>query len=396
MSYLIGLLSLVAILFVSWLLSTNRKIFPWRTVLVGLSLEILFVLFVLKVPLGQTFLKKMALGIQKVINYSNEGVQFVFGGFFENTNITSVFAINVLTVIIFISALVSALYYLRIIPFFVRIVGIILGKALGTTQVETFNAVGNSFLGLAEAPLLVKPYLDRLTRSELFAVMVGGTASASGAILVGYSLMGIDMKYLLIAVFSVPLVSIIIAKVMLPETEESQTKENVAMEKSNHANVFEAMADGTASGVMLALNIGGLLIAFISILALVDGALGLVNIDLATIFSYLFYPFAIIIGIPFSDALQAASIIGTKLAANEFVAYLSLTEVMDELSPKTVAVLSIALCNFANFSSIGQLIIGLGSLAPSRRKEVSKLSLRAIIGGTLASFITAILVGVFM
>ncbi|MGK0700808.1 nucleoside transporter C-terminal domain-containing protein [Priestia flexa] len=226
--------------------------------------------------------------------------------------------------------------------------------------------------------------------------MVGGTASASGAILVGYSLMGIDMKYLLIAVFSVPLVSIIIAKIMLPETEESQTKENVAMEKSNHANVFEAMADGTASGVMLALNIGGLLIAFISILALVDGALGLVNIDLATIFSYVFYPFAIIIGIPVSDALQAASIIGTKLAANEFIAYLSLTEVMDQLSPKTVAVLSIALCNFANFSSIGQLIIGLGSLAPSRRKDVSKLSLRAIIGGTLASFITAILVGVFM
>ncbi|TYR78981.1 NupC/NupG family nucleoside CNT transporter [Priestia megaterium] len=396
MSYLMGILSIACVLFISWLLSTNKKKFPWRTVLVGLGLETIFVLFVLKVPVGQTFLEKMALGVQKVIDYSNKGILFVFGGLYEKTNITFIFAINVLVVIIFISALVSALYYLRIIPFFVQLVGTAIGKILGTTKVETFNAVGNSFLGLAEAPLLVKPYLASLTKSELFAIMVGGTASASGAILVGYSLMGIDMKYLLIAVFSVPLVSIVISKIMVPETEESQTNENVSMAKSNHANVFEAIADGTTSGVMLALNIGGLLVAFISILALVDGILGIANLDLATIFGYLFYPFAIIIGIPISDALQAASIIGTKLAANEFVAYLSLTDMINELSPKTVAILSVALCNFANFSSIGQLIIGLGSLAPSRRGDVSKMGLKAIIGGTLASFITAILVGIFM
>ncbi|UOK59327.1 hypothetical protein MGI18_10810 [Bacillus sp. OVS6] len=219
-----------------------------------------------------------------------------------------------------------------------------------------------------------------LTRSELFAVMVGGTASASGAILVGYSLMGIDMKYLLISVFSVPFVSLIIAKLLEPETEVSKTNDNVAMEKTKHANVFEAIAEGAVSGVTLALNIGGLLIAFISILALINGGLGLIGTDLSTIFGYVFYPFAIMIGIPFEDAFRAASIIGTKLSVNEFVAYLDLSKMIDELDPKTVAILSIALCNFANLSSIGQLIVGLGSLEPTKRSLVSKLGLKAIAG----------------
>jgi CNT family concentrative nucleoside transporter len=208
--------------------------------------------------------------------------------------------------------------------------------------------------------------------------------------------MGIDMKYLLISVFSVPFVSLIIAKLLEPETEVSKTNDHVAMEKTKHANVFEAIAEGAVSGVTLALNIGGLLIAFISILALVNGGLGLIGTDLSTIFGYVFYPFAIMIGIPFEDAFRAASIIGTKLSVNEFVAYLDLSKMIDELDPKTVAILSIALCNFANLSSIGQLIVGLGSLEPTKRPLVSKLGFKAIVGGTLASFITAVLVGMFM
>ncbi|TDL80198.1 NupC/NupG family nucleoside CNT transporter [Peribacillus frigoritolerans] len=397
MSIIYGILSLAGILFLGWLLSSNRKSIPWKTIGIGLLLQAALILFVMKVKAGEMILEKAAFAVQKIIDFSSEGIEFVFGGFYgEGTNITFVFAINVLAVVIFISALISALYYLRIIPFVVRIIGLSIGKLLGTTKVETFSAVGNSFLGLVEAPLLVRPYLKDLTRSELFAVMVGGTASASGAILVGYSLMGIDMKYLLISVFSVPFVSLIIAKLLEPETEVSKTNDNVAMEKTKHANVFEAIAEGAVSGVTLALNIGGLLIAFISILALINGGLGLIGTDLSTIFGYVFYPFAIMIGIPFEDAFRAASIIGTKLSVNEFVAYLDLSKMIDELDPKTVAILSIALCNFANLSSIGQLIVGLGSLEPTKRPLVSKLGLKAIVGGTLASFITAVLVGMFM
>jgi concentrative nucleoside transporter, CNT family len=329
MNVLMGLLSIFGIIALSWVFSTQKKKVKWRTVAAGLALEILFVMFVFKSKAGQLVLEKVSAGVQKIINFSNEGINFVFGGLFEGTNIKFVFAINVLAVIIYI----SALYYMRIIPFVVRIIGTSLGKILGTTKVETFNAVGNSFLGLAEAPLLVKPYLKMLTRSEMFATMVGGTASASGAILVGYSLMGIDMKYLLIAVFSVPLVSLVISKIMEPETEEPQTNDNVSMMKTNHSNIFEAIAEGTTSGVILAINIGGMLIAFIGILALIDGALGLIHTDLASIFGYILYPLALLIGIPASEAMQAAGIIGTKLAANEFVAYLSLTEVKETLSP---------------------------------------------------------------
>lgn len=397
MNILYGILSLAGILFLGWLLSSSRKSVPWKTIGIGLLLEAALILFVMKVKAGEMILEKAAFAVQKIIDFSSEGIEFVFGGFYgEGSNITFVFAINVLAVVIFISALISALYYLRIIPFVVKIIGLSIGKLLGTTKVETFSAVGNSFLGLVEAPLLVRPYLKDLTRSELFAVMVGGTASASGAILVGYSLMGIDMKYLLISVFSVPFVSLIIAKLLEPETEVSKTNDNVAMEKTKHANVFEAIAEGAVSGVTLALNIGGLLIAFISILALINGGLGLIGTDLSTIFGYVFYPFAIMIGIPFEDAFRAASIIGTKLSINEFVAYLDLSKMIDELDPKTVAILSIALCNFANLSSIGQLIVGLGSLEPTKRSLVSKLGLKAIVGGTLASFITAVLVGMFM
>ncbi|MFB1083166.1 NupC/NupG family nucleoside CNT transporter [Jeotgalibacillus sp. JSM ZJ347] len=397
MSLIYGIFSLIGVLFLAWLWSSNRSAIKWRTVMIGIVLEFLLVLFVLEVPFGQTLLNQAALGVQKVIDYSTEGIMFVFGGFFEEgTNITYVFAINVLGAIIFISALISGLYYLRIIPFFVKYIGIGLGKILGTTKVESFNAIGNSFLGLVEAPLLIKPYLIKLTRSEVFAVMVGGTASASGAILIGYSLMGIDMRFLLLSVFSVPIVSLIIAKVMEPETEESQTTGDIALGKTTHTNIFEAISDGALNGTRLAINIGGLLIAFIAILAMINGLLGLINTDLSTIFGYVFFPLALLIGIPMDEAFRSASIIGTKLSVNEFVAFNELSAMMDDLSPKTVAILSVALCNFANLSSIGQLIVGLGSLEPSQQKTVSKLSLKAIVAGTLASFITAIIVSIFL
>lgn len=396
MNILTGILSLAVIIGLAWLLSSNRKMVKWQTILVGLALEGVFVYTMLNVSFGQMILSKTAFVIQSVIDYSSAGINFVFGPLFDNTDINFLFAINVLGALIFISALISALYHIRLLPFIVKILGTIVGKLLKTSKVESFSAVGNTFLGVAEAPLLVKPYLDRMTRSETFAIMVGGTASASGAILVGYVSMGIDLNYLLISIFSVPFVSLIIAKLLEPETETSVLNDDVQMEKSSHVNVFEAISDGAVNGVKLAANIGGLLIAFISVIALVNGVLGFINTDLATIFGYVFYPFAILIGIPFSDAFEAASLIGTKLASNEFLAFASLQEMMNDLSPQTIAIMSVALCNFANLSSIGQLIVGLGSLAPNKQPLVAKLGFKAIIGGTLASFITAIFVSMFI
>ncbi|RYG72461.1 NupC/NupG family nucleoside CNT transporter [Lentibacillus lipolyticus] len=397
MDILYGLLSLVGLLFFAWLLSKNKKSIKWRTVIVGVALEAIFVYFMLNVALGRWLLTNAAQGVQHVLNYSQEGIEFLFGGFFaEGTNVGFVFAIQVLSVIIFISALVSALYYLRIIPIVVRGLGWGVGKVFGTTRVESFNTVANTMLGVVESPLLIKPYLAKLTRSELFTVMVGGTASASGAILLSYAQIGIDIKYLLISVFSVPFVAIVISKIMEPETEASETIEDVKMETAGHTNIFEAISEGAVSGVKLAANIGGLLIAFISLLALVDGILSIIGTDLATIFGYAFFPFALLVGIPVEDAFRAASIIGTKLTANELIAFQDLLKLQEELKPQTIAILSVALCNFANLSSIGQLIVGLGSLAPSKKKQISSLSFKAIIAGTMASFMTAIFVNMFI
>lgn len=397
MSILYSLLSLVGLLFFAWLLSKNKKAIKWRTIIVGVVLEGIFVYFMLNVPLGRWVLTNAAQGVQHILNYSQAGIEFLFGGFFaEGTNVGFVFSIQVLSVIIFISALVSALYYLRIIPIVVRGLGWVVGKVFGTTRVESFNTVANTMLGVVESPLLIKPYLAKLTRSELFTVMVGGTASASGAILLSYAQMGIDIKYLLISVFSVPFVTIVISKIMEPETEKSETIEDVKMDNGGHTNIFEAISEGAVSGVKLAANIGGLLIAFISLLALVDGILGTIGMDLATIFGYVFFPFALLVGIPVEDAFRAASIIGTKLTANELIAYQDLLKLQEELKPQTVAILTVALCNFANLSSIGQLIVGLGSLAPSKKKQIASMSFKAIIAGTLASFITAIFVNMFV
>ncbi|MGD6875173.1 NupC/NupG family nucleoside CNT transporter [Bacillus infantis] len=397
MNIIYGLLSLVGLLFLAWLLSKNKQSIKWRTIIMGIALEGIFVYFMLNVSLGRWILEKIAQGVQNVMNYSQAGIEFLFGGFFtEGTNVGFVFAIQVLSVIIFISALVSVLYYLRIIPIVIRGLGWVVGKVFGTTRVESFNTVANTMLGVAESPLLIKPYLAKLTRSELFTVMVGGTASASGAILLSYAQMGIDIKYLLISVFSVPFVSIVMSKIMEPETEQSETAEAVKIEQAEHSNVFEALSEGAISGVKLAANIGGLLIAFISILALADGILGIIGTDLATIFGYVFYPFALLVGIPIEDAFRAASIIGTKLSANELIAFQDLLKIQEQLNPQTVAILSVALCNFANLSTIGQLIVGLGSLAPSKKKLIASLSFKAIIAGTMASFITAIFVNMFI
>jgi CNT family concentrative nucleoside transporter len=385
-----SILSVAIILAIGFALSKNKKAIKLRPIISGLAVQILLMAFVLKVPIGVKILKAAALGVQKVVNFGNEGLNFVFGDLSKGF----VFAINVLALIIFVSALISLLQHIGVIPFLVKYVGKGISKLFGTTQAETFNAVGNIVLGQTEAPLLIKPYIKDLTESELFAVMVAGMGSASASILVGYNAMGIPMEYLLIAIFISPLSSLMMAKLMIPETEESKTA-NADVEKSSAVNIFDAIGEGTYNGLMLALNVGAMLIAFIGLVAMINALLGLMGLNLSKVLGYAFYPLGILFGIPSGEVMTFASAIGTKFAVNEFVAFLNLKDSLHAISPRTLAILSVALCNFANFASIGIQLGGFNAFAPERKSDVARLGVRALIAATLATLISGALIGMF-
>ena len=278
-------------------------------------------------------------------------------------------------------------------------------KLLGTKRAESFSATANIFVGLTEAPLVIKPYIDKLTQSELFAVMVCGLASVSGSVLVGYSLMGVPLEYLLAAsVMSAP-AGLVLAKIMIPETEQSQEDdENFEMAKDEESsNVIDAAANGASTGLQLALNVGAMLLAFIALIALINGLLGFVGglfgfeqLSIELILSYIFAPLAFVIGVPWEEALQAGSFIGQKLVINEFVAYSNFGPVISQLSEKAVVIISFALCGFANLSSLGILLGGLGKLSPKRRPDIARLGMKAIIAGALASCLSAAIAGMLI
>ena len=391
MNTIFSLVAIVSLLALAFILSTDKKKIQLQTVIMGLLLQAILIFFVIKVPVGQFLLEKLSLSVNQLIQMGMEGVDFVFGGISEGY----VFAINVLSLIVFTSALISVLYFLKVIPFLVKYVGKFIARLMKTTEVETFCAVSNSFLSGTEAPLVIKPYLPKLTKSELFAVMVGGFGSASASILGGYSMMGIDMKYLLIAVFTVPFSTLMISKMMLPETEISKTV-NVEIVESESETLFEAISEGTSNGLGLALNVGASLIAFVGLIAIVNAFLGLFGVNLSTLFGYIFLPVAYLFHIPSSEAFTFASLIGTKLSINEFVAYEEMVNVMNMLSPRTIAILSVVLCNFANFSVIGIQVGAFASLAPERKGEVATLGIKALICGTISTLITGAILGIFL
>ena len=389
MNILFGILTILSIVGVAYAISSDRKSVKWRTVGVGLLGQAILIFFVMKIPVGQKILQCLAIGADKIIQIGMEGVTFVFGDLSTNYFI---FAIAVLSLIVFTSALISVLYFLKIIPFFVNIIGKGIAKIMGTTTVETFSAVGNSFLGGTEAPLLIKPYISKLTKSELFCVMSAGFGSASASILAGYSMMGIDMKYLLIAVFTVPFSCLMISKIIIPETEESQVKDAIVT-KSEYSNLFEAIGDGASTGKDLALNVGAMLIAFIGLVGVLNAILGIFGSSLTAILGYIFSPIGYLMNIPSNEVNAFASLIGTKTAVNEFVAYSTMSPMINDLSARTVAILSVVLCNFANLSVIGIQIGGFSVLAPERKGEVAKLGIKALLVGLLATLITGALVG---
>ncbi|AGI32082.1 TPA: NupC/NupG family nucleoside CNT transporter [Mannheimia haemolytica] len=413
MGTLNSFLGIIVLLFIAFLFSSNKRAINVRTVLGALALQVAIGALVLYVPAGRDALNAMATGVSKVISYGNEGISFLFGGLVSDKMFEVfggggfVFAFRVLPVIIFFSALISLLYYIGVMQWVIRILGGLLQKALGTSKAESMSAAANIFVGQTEAPLVVKPYISKMTESELFAIMAGGLASIAGSVMAGYAGMGVPLTYLIAASFMAAPAGLLFAKIMVPQTEKFRDElEAVDLEKP--ANILDAAASGASSGMQLALNVGAMLIAFVALIALVNGILGGIGgwfgydtLNLGQIFGWVFKPLAWVIGVPWEEAEIAGQMIGLKLAVNEFVGYLEFAKYLApestvHLTDKTVAIITFALCGFANFSSIAILIGGIGAMAPSRRGDIARLGIKAVIAGSLANLMSATIAGLFI
>ncbi|MEW9503150.1 NupC/NupG family nucleoside CNT transporter [Jeotgalibacillus marinus] len=398
-----GLAGIFILLLIAFAFSNNKRNIRWRPVFVGLAIQLTFAFLVLQTTIGRNVLETLTYVVDNIISYANEGINFVLGGFGYQAEGGMVFAIDVLTIIIFFSSLISVLYYLKIMQLVIKVLGGGLSWLLGTRKAESMSAAANIFVGPIEAPLVVKPYISNMTNSELFAVMTGGLASVSGAVLVGYAALGIPLEYLLAASFMAAPAGLVMAKIFVPETDDRSDPHDFAMESDNDAaNVVDAAAKGASTGLQIALNVGAMLIAFIALIALLNGLLGGIggmfgfgNLSIELLLGYLFAPLAFAIGIPWNEAIQAGNFIGQKLVVNEFVAYANFAPTIDQLSDKTVAVITFALCGFANFSSLAILLGGLGNLSPKRRPDVARLGMRAVLAGALASMLSAAIAGIF-
>lgn len=400
---MIAIAGMAALLAIAFLMSSNRGAINLRTVVIAFLLQITIAGLILYLPAGSAALDTVVKGVQHVINYGNDGIQFVFGVQTAQT-LGFTIALNVLPVIVFFSALMSVLYYLGIMQRVVAVLGGLLHRLLGTSQTESMSAVSNIFVGHTEAPLVVKPYLARMSESELFAVMTGGCATIAGAVMAAYASMGVDLKYLITASFMAAPGGLLMAKILLPETgAESQSFSlDETAEEERAVNIFEAIGNGAATGLTLALNVGAMLLAFVAMIALLNGLLGgiggwfgMEDLTLQLLLGKLFAPVAWLLGVPWVDATAAGTLIGEKTVINEFYAYANFAAIKDTLMPQTQVIVTFALCGFANLASIAILLGGLGSLVPSRRRDIARLGLRAVIGGTLANLMSAALAGVF-
>ena len=398
-----GLIGILALLGAAYALCDNRSAIRWRTVGTALALQVLIGWVVFAVPAGRDALAWLSFGVANAINAGKEGVDFLFGPLSRDggDSIGFVFALRVLPMIVFFSSLIAVFYHLRIMGLVIRFLGGGLRKVLGTSRAESLSAAANIFVGQTEAPLVVKPYISRMTTSELFAVMVGGLASVAGSILAGYVALGVDIKYLIAASFMAAPGGLLFAKLMKPETGEPvEAQLGFAEGQEKPANLVDAAAVGASTGLKLALNVGAMLLAFIGLIALfnlmlggIGGWFGHESLSLEQILGWCFAPVAWVIGMPWQDAVKGGSLIGQKLILNEFVAYVQYVEWRAALSPKAEAIGAVALCGFANLSSIAILIGGLGGMAPTRRQEIARLGLLAVCAGTFSS---AAIVGLFV
>lgn len=398
-----GLLGVVVIIGLAIALSRHRRHIKWRTLAVGLTLQVAFALLVLKWSWGFEALKWVAGLVSTIIGYTDAGTEFVFGSLTAEAA-GFIFAVKVLPVIIFLGAVIGALYYLRVIQFVVDVIGSVLQKLLGTSKLEGVWASTVIFLGQSEAPLLVAPYLRTMTTSQLFTCMTGGFAAVAGSTLVGYALLGAPLPYLLAAAVMNAPGSLLIAKAMWPETEEVTNDADVRDVKDTEStNIIDAIGRGAMSGGHIAVIVGCLLIAFVALIAMVSAILGTVggwigqpNWSLEGLFGLIFAPVAWLIGTPWDEAMTIGNFIGQKTVLNEFVAYTNFGPLVEQggLSPKAVLVGTFALAGFANFASIAIQIGAIGSLAPERRGEVARLGMFALLAGTMTNLLNAAIVGV--
>ena len=390
MKIVISILGILVVMAIMYLLSASKKDVPLKTVLKALGIQFIIAFILVKFPLGRLAIEKVSDVVTQVLTYGMDGISFVFGSLANSSAPTgSIFGIQTLGNIIFISALVGALYYLGILGFIVKVIGTVVGKLLGTSKVESFVAVANMFLGQTESPILISKYLMSMTESEIMVVLISGMGSMSATIIGGYVALGIPMEYLLIASALVPFGSIAISKLLLPELETVENIENVSMDnKGDNENLIGAIAEGAMNGLQSALAIGASLIAIIGLVALVNGILGIFGITLQQIFSYIF-----LMGLDGAEILRAGQLLGEKLVLNEFVAFQTLGEVIQTLDYRTGLVMAISLCGFANISSMGICISGISALCPEKRKVLSKLAFKAMIGGFAVSVLSAMIVG---
>ncbi|MGL2520017.1 NupC/NupG family nucleoside CNT transporter [Helicobacter pylori] len=410
-SSLFSVVGMAVLFLIAWVFSSNKRAINYRTIVSAFVIQVALGALALYVPLGREMLQDLASGIQSVISYGYEGVRFLFGNLAPNAKGDQgiggfVFAINVLAIIIFFASLISLLYYLKIMPLFINLIGGALQKCLGTSKAESMSAAANIFVAHTEAPLVIKPYLKSMSDSEIFAVMCVGMASVAGPVLAGYASMGIPLPYLIAASFMSAPGGLLFAKIIYPQNEIISSHADVSIEK--HVNAIEAIANGASTGLNLALHVGAMLLAFVGMLALINGLLGVVggvlgmeHLSLGLILGTLLKPLAFMLGIPWSQAGIAGEIIGIKIALNEFVGYMQFLPYLGDnppliLSEKTKAIITFALCGFANLSSVAMLIGGLGSLVPKKKDLIIRLALKAVLVGTLSNFMSATIAGLFI
>jgi concentrative nucleoside transporter, CNT family len=403
------LVGLILIMTIAYCFSTNRRAIDTRTVVWGLGLQIVFALLVLKTAAGRRVFQSLASVINHLLDFAFVGSSFVFGPLGskevwpkimttvlgpEGAQYGVIFAFQVLPTIIFIAALFAILYYFGIMQIVVRAFAVVMHRVMRASGAESLNVAASIFMGQTEAPLTIRPFLPKMTESELMTVMTAGMAHISGGIMAAYILFGIRAEHLLTAVIMTAPGTLMMAKMFVPETQVPETMGSVKLEvERTDVNVIDAAGRGTGEGLSLALNVGAMLISFLALIALVNAVLGLANLSLEQIFGWVFAPIAWAMGVPWRDAPVIGNLLGTRMALNEFVAYAKLGSLASSIDPKSFTIATFALCGFANFSSIGIQIGGIGALAPTRRHDLARLGLRAMVAGTLANFVTATIAG---
>jgi CNT family concentrative nucleoside transporter len=394
-----GLLGIAAILAVCFLFSKHKRSIRLSIVLWGLGLQFLFAFLVLKTPAGWVF-DEASQGVTAMLHYSEAGSSFVFGNKLgaASPEFGVIFAFQVLPIIIFIASFFAILYYFGVMQLFVRAMAVVMQTVMGASGAESTNVAASIFMGQTEAPLTIKPFLAGMTESELFTIMVSGMAHVSGSVMAAYVMIAhVDAKHLLTAVIMTAPATIMLAKLLIPETGQPATAGKVAIKVDKPGvNVIDAAAHGATDGLHLALNVGGMLIAFIALIAMLNGILGRFGLSLEAIFGTVFAPIAWLLGVPFHDCRTIGNLLGTRLVLNEFIAFQALGPMKAALNPRSFTIATYALCGFANFSSIAIQIGGIGALAPTRKSDLARLGLRAVAAGTMANFMTACIAGMLL